>query len=248
MAASLLTLASGRIPLPARLLGGSGLALLAAAWILLDPGHTPRPRLQPVSPAALLLDWQSPWVERAELADPASLFLRSPTDLADLPVTAQPEATPFLAFGPDLRAQPGQPLATRTLAPSPSTQTPIDLLLQPESLPFRTLGQKPALAPPLPRRALAEVVSDSGETMFSQEITEGSVEKKIHKAFSDNILSIRNCPEFRLAIDAFGQQAKPFLLLSSGDSALDQASLEWAAGQDWRRHLPPGSYRLRVGP
>lgn len=248
MAARLLTLASGRIPLPARLLAWAGAALLAGAWILLDPGHTSQPRLQPQPPRVLMLDARSPWVDRAELTDPASLFLRPPADLGEVPVTAQPEATPFLAFGPDLRAQPGQPLVPRPTPSAPSSESPIGLLLNSEALPLRTLGRAPASSPPTQRKPLVEVISDSGETLFTLEVGQDSQGKILFKSLENNVLKINFCPEFRLGIDAFGQQARPFMTLSSGDAALDQAALAWVSEQDWRRHLPPGSYRLRLGP
>ena len=187
-------------------------------------------------------------IPTAELADPASLFLRSPADLGQVPVTAQPEATPFLAYGPDLRAQPGQPLASRPSPTPPSSESPLDLLLNSESQPFRTLGQAPAVSPPSVRKPLVEVSSDLGETIFSMEVGQDSPGKVLFKILESNALNIKFCPEFRLGIDAFGQQARPFMTRSSGDSAFDQAALAWLAEQDWRRHLPPGSYRLRLGP
>jgi hypothetical protein len=92
------------------------------------------------------------------------------------------------------------------------------------------------------------VISDAGELVLRLEIEEEGLGLKIHKVLSNNILSISKPSEMRLAIDAFGQQSRPFLILASGEPLLDQAALEWAASQAWSRRLPPGSYRLQVGP
>jgi len=248
MAARLLTLASGRVLLGPRLLVWTCLILLLGAWAVLDPGHRAAPRLIPAPPETLLLPPRSPWVERAELADPANLFLRAPSRLADVPVTAQPEATPFLAYGPDLRTQPGQPLGALPTTPKASSQTPTALLLKPDSYPLRTLGQVAHATPPTPRRPTCEVISDSGEVVFRLEITDDSPAGSIHKILSISSLTSNKPAEFRMGIDAFGLQAKPFLTVSSGDPSLDQAALGWAVSQPWARRLPPGSYRLRVGP
>lgn len=248
MAARLLTLANGRVPLGPRLLAWTCLLLFLGAWAALDPGHRAAPRLVPAPPEAFLLPPRSPWVERAELADPASLFLRAPSRLADVPVTAQPEATPFLAYGPDLRTQPGQPLSALPTSGKATSQSPSALLLRPDPYPLRTLGQAANASPPTPRRPIGEVFSDSGEVLLQLEIAEYASAIKIHKLLSISALSSKNAAEFRIGIDAFGLQAKPFLTLSSGDSTLDQAALEWAASQPWASRLPPGSYRLRVGP
>jgi len=248
MAARLLTLASGRVPLGPRLLVWASLGLLLGAWVVLDPGHRAAPRLTPAPPATLLLPPRSPWVERAELADPAGLFLRPPTLAAGVPVTAQPEAMPFLAFGPDLRNQPGQALAPLPSAAQSPISQPIQLLLQPEAFPLRTLGQSVQALPPTPRRVTAEIYSDSGELSLRWELEAGSHAKKIHKLLSEKELKSLSPVEFRMGLDDFGLQAPPFLSLSSGDSALDQAVGEWVRGQPWPHRLPPGSYRLRVGP
>lgn len=248
MATRLLTLASGRVPLVPRLLAWSTLSLLLGAWVVLDPGHQASPRLLPASPDTLLLPPRSPWVERAELADPASLFLRSPSPLAEVPVTAQPEATPFLAYGPDLRTQPGQPLSTLPAASPLSAPQPLSILLKPEPYPFRTLGQVSKPSPPPPRPPTSEVFSDSGELMMSVAITGTTQAKEIHKALSKNGINYSYATEFRFGIDAFGLQARPFLTRSSSDAAFDQAALEWVIVQPWASQLPPGSYRLRVGP
>ncbi len=248
MPARLLTLASGRVPLGPRLLAWTALALLLAAWVVLDPGHRATPRLLPAPPETFLLPPRSPWVERAELGDPSGLFLRAPSLVADVPVTAQPEANPFLAYGPDLRTQPGQPLAALPTASKASPPPAPALLLQPEAYPLRTLGQTANSTPPTPRRPTGEVFSDSGEVLLRVEISDGPHLLKIHKLINNNGLSLKSPSEFRMGIDAFGLQSRPFLTQSSGDSGLDQAALEWAVSQPWASRLPPGSYRLRVGP
>ena len=248
MVARLLTLANGRVPRATRLLAWAGLALLTAAWVLLDPGHVGSPAAQASPPTTVLLPPRSAWVDRAELADPAGLFLRPPLQLDAPLVTAQPEATPFLAYGPDLRTQPGQPLATLPI-PAPATKPDaLTLLLQPEKNPLRTLGLGLNPQPPEARRGSVEVFSDSGELVISEELSQGDFANIIHKTFSVNNLKTISPSEFRLGIDAFGQQSPPFLTSPSRLPELDQAALQWVGSQPWAKRLPPGSYRIRIGP
>jgi len=248
MRGRLLTLASGRVPAPARLAAATGLLSLLLAWVAFDPGHQANPRILPAPPHALALPPDSPWVDRAQLADPASLFLQGPPGSSPMPILAQPEATPFLAYGPDLRSQPGQPLSLGNPLSRPSTLDPVAVLLEPESQPLVTLGQKSPGALPSPRDPLCEVLSDQGEIVRSIPIKEASVRSKIHKMLSNNVLSVKNPVELRLGIDNFGLQAPPFLTLSSGHDPLDQTFVLWASNQPWAQGLPPGSYRLRLGP
>jgi hypothetical protein len=248
MAARLLALASGRIPRPALVVAWACLLLFVAAWTLLAPGHRSQPRLLPQDPSSLLLSSASPWLDRAELADPSGLFLRSPTGPSQVAVLAQPEATPFLAYGSDLRTQPSQPLNLNPLSQKTSPVTAVAVLLEPENQPLRTLGQAVPRQLPASRMPIAEVFSDSGELITRLESTSIGQSSEIHKLLSNNILSIKNPIELRLGTDNFGLQSQPYLTISSGNSALDQAALDWASRQAWGRLLPPGSYRIRVGP
>ena len=248
MPGRLLALASGRVPALARTAVLGGLLLLLLAWVVLDPGHQPQPRLAPAPPTVVALRADSPWVDRAELADPASLYLESPRGSDTLPILAQPEATPFLAFGPDLRSQPDQPLGLASPRSKPDALQAPGFLLLPEDQPLLTLGQKPQRALPLTRPPLCEVLSDGGELLRQIPILESDTRKVILKLFSDNILTINGPVEFRLGIDNYGLQSPPFLTRSSGLPNLDQATLQWASAQPWFRTLPPGSYLLRFGP
>jgi len=248
MAARLLALASGRIPRPALVIAWTCLLVFVAAWTLLSPGHRSQPRLLPQAPFSLLLSLSSPWLDRAELADPSGLFLRSPTGPSQVAVLAQPEATPFLAYGSDLRTQPSQPLNLDPFSQATPPTTPVAVLLEPENQPLRTLGQTAPQRLPVSRTPIAEVFSDSGELITRLESTSLGKASDIHKYLSNNILSIKNPIELRLGTDSFGLQSQPYMTISSGNSDFDQAALDWASNQAWGRLLPPGSYRIRVGP
>lgn len=223
----------------------SSLALLLA---LLAPGHRPQPRLAPSSPPLLALAPRSPWVDRAELADPALIFLQGPRDSSPLPPLTQPEDTPFLNFGPDLRSQPGQPLSLPPSQVGLGKTSALGLLLEPEPQPFLTLGQRAARTLPSARKPVCEIFSLEGELVLQVEVSQIPKESKIHKLLSANILSIKSPTVLKLGIDSYGQQASPFISRSSGDSELDQAVLEWASRERWIGRLGPGSYRLELGP
>ncbi|NBV38047.1 MAG: hypothetical protein EBS00_00510, partial [Verrucomicrobia bacterium] len=54
--------------------------------------------------------------------------------------------------------------------------------------------------------------------------------------------------ELLIGIDSMGMQAPARIIKSSGDSEVDLAVREWTAEVNWVRLLPPGSYRLVLGP
>lgn len=245
---TLLTLASGRLtPLSQTALGLS-LVLFAAMIFLVRPVHEPGPRLKLVSPSALVLSSKSPWVERAMLQESSSLYM--PTVQADgrLGDVAQPDASPFSAFAPEIQHNPAKPLSIPSDQSSARWLTIDEAFPLADQEPFLTLGQKTTPPNLSSRKVQIQVFSDLYENVFKKDFFANDPEEFSTKSLSFNSLSKARPMEMRLGIDTYGVQAKPYLLRSSGDAAWDRSVLEWAAKLPWVTWLKPGSYRVVVGP
>lgn len=246
--ADLLALASGRLPPLTRLALGLGLGLSLALVLLFRPVHQSAPPLRLSAPSVLALPAGSPWVEQASLQEGSALFMSLRPRVATSIDAAQPDAAPFPAFGPELRSQPGQPLAI------PASQEPgIGLNIETafpihEDRPFATIGQKPERAKPKARTLHLRVYSDLNEIVYVKDFRADDPLIKNHKSLSDSILHDISIAEFHLGVDAMGLQAPPYLVRSSGSAEWDQRVVEWARVLPWGQWLRPGSYRVVIGP
>jgi hypothetical protein len=245
---TLLTLASGRLtPLSQTALVFS-LALFAAMIFLVRPVHEPAPRLKLVSPSALVLGSKSPWVERAMLQESSSLYMPAVQADGRSGDVAQPDASPFSAYAPEIQHDPAKPLSITSEQSSARWLTIDEAFPLADQEPFLTLGQKSPPPNLSSRKVQIQVFSDLYENVFRKDFVGNDAETFSTKSLP--ISSLKNIKplEMRLGIDTYGVQAKPFLLRSSGDAAWDRAVLEWAAKLPWLTWLKPGSYRVVVGP
>lgn len=245
---TLLTLASGRLtPLSQTALVFS-LALFAAMIFLVRPVHEAAPRMTLVSPSALVLGSKSPWVERAMLQESSSLYMPAVQSDGRSGDVAQPDASPFSAFAPEIQHDPAKPLSIPTEQSSARWLTIDEAFPLADQEPFLTLGQK--VPPPSlgSRKVQIQVFSDLYENVFKKDFVTADSDAFNTKSLSVNSLSKIRPLEMRLGIDAYGVQAKPYLLRSSGDAAWDRLVLEWSAKLPWVTWLKPGSYRVVVGP
>lgn len=198
------------------------------------PPETPNPDLR-------LLAEDTPWFDRARLADPASVVLPPP----GLPHAAQrdvvPEAMPFPPVAPDLRsvAEGGLRLPLSRPNESATAASALPELTQP----LLTLGERVARALPPPQSPRLRATATDSAAIF-----EKALEDDFHKTITGIDLSKKNPPVIHLAIDAFGLQARPVLLEGSRSLATDQALLRWAERQAWSSWLPPGAYRIEIVP
>lgn len=220
--------------------------LLLLSLLALDPGVRPEGAPRPASPDVRLLESSSSWADRAALADPAPLVLPELGLAPALPDSAQPDATPFAAYPPLLRSSPEGTLQ----APLEHTVAPW-VLADPRQLPesdqpLRTLGQRPAVAPPPPLGPNCRILRISGQPAVEQlTIAQG---EELHKLLSENNLNIDFPLIFTLAIDEFGLQARPVMGSLTGSDKLNQAAIRWVETQAWAARLRPGAYRLEIRP
>ena len=236
------------MPVPSRL-GPRRLAWLAVlvgalGLALLTPGvDAPAAPADP-HPSVRLLTPDSPLFDRAQLADPALLVL--PPILASVGAGegAVPEATPFPPVPPDLRSPPGGalrlPLAAEAGQPAGFRPEVLPELTQP----LETLGQGIPRSLPPARAPLFRATSLDGRWVIERSL-ESDEE---FKSLLENDLGNKSLPVLGLGIDAFGLQAPPVLLTATGNAGQDQALMRWAARQPWTTWLPPGAYRVEIGP
>lgn len=251
--ASLVTLASGRLTPLSRAALVLGLGLFLAVILLVRPVHTPAGRLVPTRAAVIALDRASPWVDRAMLQDGAGLFMSPTSEVVRGSDAAQPDASPFPPFGPELRHDPAQPLSLDALGPANDRRwsTLEEAFPAIEGSPYQTLGQKPHRPDTrsLPSRVVQIIAySDINEKVFRKDLRSGDDLVRNHKALFGNGISSLSPIELRLGIDGMGLQSKPYLLRSSGDVAWDQSVMDWAQRLPWGVWLRPGSYRVVIGP
>jgi hypothetical protein len=245
---TLLTLASGRLtPLSQTALVFS-LTLFAAMIFLVRPVHEAAPRLKLVCPSAMVLGSQSPWVERALLQESSSLYMPSVQVDGRSGDVAQPDASPFSAFAPELQHDPAKALSIPSEQSSARWLTIDEAFPLVDQEPFLTLGQKAHALTLRTRQVQIQVFSDLYENVFKKDFVASDPEPLNAKSLTVSNLKGLKPLEMRLGIDTYGVQAKPFLLRSSGDAAWDRSVLEWAAKLPWVTWLKPGSYRVVVGP
>lgn len=246
--ASLFALASGRLTPLSRSALAAGVALFLATILLVRPVHEAAPRLSASPASVLVLASGSPLQDRAALLEGSNLFMPLSLDENRGVDVAQPDASPFTAFGPELRHDPAKPLALPT-SDSTIRWTNLDEAFPlREDRPYQTLGHKIARPAPGARILRIDVFSDINENVFSKDVRAGDPQIINHKAFYTSGLSVSNPAEFRLGIDSMGLQSKPYMLTSSGDVAQDQFLTDWVRGLPWVLWLKPGSYRVVVGP
>lgn len=223
------------------------LAALVATGLLLAlfrPGAVaPGPVVSDPSPGIRLLDDDSAWLDRARLADPALLVI-PPVRMAPGGADgSMPEATPFPPIPPDLVASPEGTLRLPLVSLSPANP-PVPDPLPKLDRPLETLGERVPRALPLARAPILRATSWDGQLVIERPIED----QEFIKYMSENDLGIKSLPILGLGIDAFGLQAPPVLLGGTGIPERDQALLQWAARQPWATWLPPGAYRVELGP
>jgi hypothetical protein len=248
-------LAGGRIPPLTRTALLCGLSLFIGTLLIFRPsagGHPPAPRL---TIGVRLVPPGDPQTENVILLDPSAVYFpaRSSNLGAGQAELGQPEDSPFPRTAPVLQFDPGKALGRdstlqvpRQLVPSASKAIPLD-----QAEPFTTFGSqqlKPGTV--APRVGFFSVLSISGseKPYIYGNITHNDIEISNKKGFSEINAPFLSIYELILGVDSLGKASLGAMLRSSGNPELDRAILAWASRVDWVRRLPPGSYRLTVGP
>ena len=250
-------MAGGRIPPLTRTALICGLVTFLLTLLIFHPtagGESPAPTL---SSGAHLMPPGDVQAESLVLLDPSAAYLPGRFALAGQEAGAigQSEDAPFAQFQPLLQFDPGkfEEYDKRILRETPKAASapPAEALPLVGWGPFGSFGSTGFKQPGVPSRAgYVEIYGLSGanKPIISGNITHfnGNLNKISDK--NENFSKLSSFIELSLGVDSLGIQAPPAILRSSGDKVIDLSVIQWAAGGNWAQRLPPGTYRLIVGP
>jgi hypothetical protein len=248
-------LAGGRLPPLTRTALLCGLSVFIGALVFFSPGAGGRPAAQPLTQGVRLVPPGDARTESVVLLDSSAVYLPAParSTKAARGDVGQPEDAPFAAFPPILQIDPAKPLDKDSMLKVPRQTIPeaaqvIPLAAQEPLTTFGSSGFRDVRLEP--RAAFFEVYPLQGG---DNPIISGKIEHFIVNKDNKTDKNGKNAPlneyfEVILSVDSLGQAPLGAILRFSGSKPLDEALLRWAASVDWGKRLPPGVYRLIVGP
>jgi hypothetical protein len=120
-----------------------------------------------------------------------------------------------------------------------------------EAEPFATFGAQGFKGEGIaPRVAFFQVYPISGSKI---PVLNGKIDHFIYENGNNGFKNINIAPfesvfEVILSVDSMGKAPLGAKVRLSGSKSLDEAIARWAQATDWSKQLPPGVYRLIVGP
>lgn len=248
-------LAGGRLPPLTRTALFCGLSVFIAALVFFSPGAGGRPAAHPLTQGVRLVSPGDARTESVVLLDSSAVYLPSPTKTskAGRGEVGQPEDAPFAASPPILQFDPAKPLGKDSMLQVPRQTTPSAALAIPlvAQEPLTTFGSSGFRDVKLePRAAFFEVLPMQGgnKSIISGKIEHFGVKNDVKSLTFDKTDPLGGYFEVILSVDSLGQAPLGAVLRSSGSKALDEAARIWAASVEWGKRLPPGGYRLIIGP
>lgn len=248
-------LAGGRLPPLTRTALLCGLSVFIAALVFFSPGAGGRPATKPLTQGVRLVSPGDARTESVVLLDSSAVYLPAPAKAskAGRGEVGQPEDAPFAAAQPVLQFDPAKPLGKDSMLQVPRQAAPAPALAVPlvAQEPLTTFGSAGFRDVNLePRVAFFEVLPLQGgnKSLISGKIEHfnSKNDKKIENSRSDAPLS--GYFEVVLSVDSLGQAPLGAVLRYSGSKPFDEAIQRWAGSIEWSKRLPPGVYRLVVGP
>jgi len=248
-------LTGGRIPPLTRTALLSGLGLFLLTLLVFKPGAGGNDPAQPLTNGVRLVAPGDARTESVVLLDTSAIYFPSKPAMggAGRSEVGQPEDAPFAKSAPVLQFDPSRPLGKESTLQVPRRETPPPAKAIPlaEAAPFTTFGTRSYSGEGIAARAaFFEVYPVSGS---SKPVIFGNINHFNNKnGVKDDLIS-KNAPfkslyEVILSVDSFGKAPLGSEVRLSGTKALDEAIRRWASGTDWAGQLPPGAYRLIVGP
>ena len=248
-------LTGGRIPPLTRNALLSGLGLFLLTLLVFKPGAGGNDPAQPLTNGVRLVAPGDARTESVVLLDTSAIYFPSKPAMggAGRSEVGQPEDAPFAKSAPVLQFDPSRPLGKESTLQVPRRETPPPAKAIPlaEVAPFTTFGTRSFSGEGITARAaFFEVYPVSGS---SKPIISGNINHFNSKSGIKDDLISKNAPfksiyEVILSVDSFGKAPLGSEVRLSGTKALDEAIRRWASGTDWAGQLPPGAYRLIVGP
>jgi hypothetical protein len=248
-------LAGGRLPPLTRTALLCGLSTFVGALVFFSPGAGGRPAARPLTQGVQLVPAGDARTESVVLLDSSAVYMPAPARPAKAGrgEVGQPEDAPFAASLPILQFDPAKPLGKDSTLQVPRQAVPsaaqaIPLINQEPLTTFGSQGFRDTKLEP--RAAFFEVFPIKGgyKSLINGKITLFSDKNNKNEAtFSKNAPFGGNF-EVILSVDTMGQAPLGAILRRSGSKALDEAVRRWATSIEWGQRLPPGVYRLVVGP
>lgn len=248
-------LTGGRLPPLTRTALLSGLGVFLLALVVFKPGAGGDAPAQPLVNGVRLVPPGDPRTESVVLLDTSAVYFPGKPALGGVghAEVGQPEDAPFAKTEPILQFDPAKPLGKESTLQVPRQVVPVAAKAVPLGVgtPFATFGSKGFKGAGLaPRAAFFEVYSTEG---VEKRILFGNIAHFNKNNDKNGVLDVKNNPfvgvfEVILSVDSFGKAPLGGTIRLSGTPLLDEAILRWAGGVDWSKQLPPGAYRLVVGP
>jgi hypothetical protein len=248
-------LTGGRIPPLTRTALLSGLVVFLLALLVFKPGAGGGASAQPVSDGVILVPPGDPRTESVVLLDTSAVYFPGKSGMGGVghAEVGQPEDAPFAKTAPVLQFDPDKPLGKDSTLQVPRQSPPVANKAIPlsEAAPFTGFGSQGFRGPGIvPRAAFFEIYQNNGSI---KPILFGNITHFNDKSVKNGVYDVKKDPfkssfEVILSVDSFGKAPLGSVIKLSGSTALDDAIRGWAAGIDWARQLPPGAYRLVVGP
>jgi len=250
---SIRNLAGGRVPPLTRTALISGCIVFLTALCVFHPEAGGQAPASPLTNGVVLMPSGHPLTEGVVLLDTSALFLptQAYVDNVGLPEVNQPEDNPFGNYKPKLRFDPTKPVDLPLEDAKPLAIAPQEALPLSQWEPFGTFGSVSLRQyPVVGRTGFYEVFPLSGAQtpIIYGTMTgfKGNFEAKNDKDLKKS--PIIDKIEVIVGVDSMGLQGAGSLVRSSGSATLDAAVLRWVKGVDWARQLPPGTYRISLGP
>lgn len=248
-------LTGGRIPPLTRTALLCGLGLFLLTLLIFKPGAGGNPAAQPLANGVRLVPPGDARTESVVLLDTSSVYFpsKSASSRVGRSEVGQPEDAPFAKSSPVLQFDPSRPLGKESTLQVPRREVPTPAKAVPlaEAEPFTSFGTRAITGDGLPpRTAFFEIYAVGGgsKPVISGNITHFNGKNGIKDDLTTKDAPFKSVFEVILSVDSFGKAPMGSEVRLSGSKALDEAIRRWAAGIDWAGQLPPGAYRLIVGP
>lgn len=248
-------LAGGRLPPLTRTALLCGLGTFVGALVFFSPGAGGRPAALPLTQGVRLVPPGDVRTESVVLLDSSTVYLPALSKGAKSVrgEVGQPEDTPFAKAVPILQFDPAKPLGEESTlqVPRQVIPTPAKAIPLVAHEPLTTFGSKGFRDIKIePRAAFFEVFPVEGgyKSIISGKIPHFDDKNNNSRATFDKNAPLGVYFEVILSVDSLGQAPLGAILRHSDSKAMDEAVRRWAATIPWGQRLPPGVYRLVVGP
>ena len=248
-------LAGGRLPPLTRTALLCGFSAFVGALVFFSPGAGGRPAARPLAQGIRLVPPGDVRTESVVLLDSSAVYLPAPSKSAKSGrgEVGQPEDTPFAKATPILQFDPAKPLGEDSTLQVPRQTIPAAAQAIPLAAqePLTTFGSKGFRDLKIePRAAFFEVFSMEGgyKSLINGKIAHFDDKNKTSEVSFDKNAPLGGNFEVILSVDSLGQAPLGAVLRHSSSKALDDAVRRWAGTIPWGQRLPPGVYRLVVGP